>query len=330
MINFATIGTNWITEKFITATLSSTQAKQSMQLVAVYSRDINNANSFAKQFSITTTFDNLQNLATSNCIDAVYIASPNVLHYEQSKLMLENKKHVICEKPLSSNYQQALNLYRIAKENNVIFFEAYKTAHLPNFKVIQANLSKVGKLRKAHIQYCQYSSRYPSYLAGKDPNTFNPKFSNGSIMDIGFYCIALATTLFGLPKNIKAQAILLDSGVDGCGSVLLEYGDFSITIDHSKITESEQLSEIQGENGSLLINHIDECLQVLYKNHHQNTVTNLTEQQNNNSMSYEVIAFVEQIQAGKINKDFEQRSLQTAYVINEIRRQTGVIFPGDE
>ena len=48
-----------------------------------------------------------------------------------------------------------------------------------------------------------------------------------------------------------------------------------------------------------------------------------------NSMSYEAVAFVEQINVGEINIQFEQRSLQTAYVINEIRRQTGVKFLDD-
>ena len=46
-------------------------------------------------------------------------------------------------------------------------------------------------------------------------------------------------------------------------------------------------------------------------------------------MSYEAVAFVDQINIGEINIQFEQRSLQTAYVINEIRRQTGINFPDD-
>lgn len=330
MIKFAIIGTNWITEKFINGTMHPLQGiDQLMQLSAVYSRDLLKAKDFANKFSVSCVFDDLDELAKDKRIDAIYIASPNSLHYSQSKLMLEHKKHVICEKPLSSNYQQAKDLYRIAKENNVIFFEAYKTAHLPNFNVIHDNLSKIGTLRKAHIHYCQYSSRYDAYLAGQKPNTFNPEFSNGSIMDIGYYCIAMTIALFGGPKNIKAQATLLDSGVDGCGSVLLDYGSFSVTIDHSKITASDQLSEIQGESGSLLINQVGECLQVFYKDNKKNKMIDLTQEQAENSMSYEAIAFIAQIQVGKINKKFEQRSLQTAFVINEIRRQTGVIFPDD-
>jgi len=330
MIRFAIIGTNWITEKFVQGTLTPPfGSSQTMILSAVYSRDINKAKIFADKFSVTQCFDDLLSLANNKDIDAVYIASPNSLHYEQSKLMLTHGKHVICEKPLSSNYRQAIDLYEIAKENNVIFFEAYKTVHLPNFSILKENLSRIGKIRKAHIHYCQYSSRYPAYLAGKHPNTFDPAFSNGSIMDIGYYCIALTTALFGQAHTVQAQAILLDSGVDGCGSALLSYDDFSVTIDHSKISASQQVSEIQGESGSLLIEHVGECVKVMLQDNQQATLEDLSQPQAENSMCYEAAAFVKQIVDAEINPDFKLRSLQTAKIINEIRHQTGVIFPSD-
>ncbi|MBN0684083.1 gfo/Idh/MocA family oxidoreductase, partial [Pseudomonas aeruginosa] len=94
--------------------------------------------------------------------------------------------------PLASNLQEVEAAIALAKENNVVLFEAFKTASLPNFLLLKETLAKVGKLRKAFINYCQYSSRYQRYLDGENPNTFNPAFSNGSIMDIGFYCLASA------------------------------------------------------------------------------------------------------------------------------------------
>ena len=116
----------------------------------------------------------------------------------------------------------------------VVLFEAFKTASLPNFLLLQQSLPKVGKVRKAFINYCQYSSRYQRYLDGENPNTFNPAFSNGSIMDIGFYCLASAVALWGEPHGVTATASLLESGVDAHGVVVLDYGDFSVTLQHSK------------------------------------------------------------------------------------------------
>ncbi|VEA43871.1 oxidoreductase [Salmonella enterica subsp. enterica] len=52
-------------------------------------------------------------------------------------------------------------------------------------------------MHKALLNYCQYSSRYQRYLNGENPNTFNPAFSNGSIMDIGYYCLGVGDRAMG-------------------------------------------------------------------------------------------------------------------------------------
>ncbi|WP_415229356.1 Gfo/Idh/MocA family protein [Psychromonas sp.] len=322
MINFAVIGSNWITEKFVNGTL----VNNDLRLTAVYSRTLKTAQNFASRFNVQLCFNDLQALSQCDDIEAVYIASPNSLHFEHVLLMLENGKHVICEKPLASNIKQVEALYQAATANNVILFEAFKTAYLPNFTQIKNNLYKLGKLRKAHINYCQYSSRYQKYLDGENPNTFNPHFSNGSIMDIGYYCVAFTIALFGKPKHIQADAVLLDSGVDGCGSVLLNYGDFSVTIDHSKISNSDLHSEIQGEQGNMLIKHVSECEQVTLR---AESVTDITLNQHENSMSYEASFFARQIKQGKMDSPSVERSKITSAVISEIRRLTGVKFPAD-
>jgi predicted dehydrogenase len=119
----------------------------------------------------------------------------------------------------------------------------------------------------------------------------------------------------------------LDSGVDGCGSVLLNYGDFSVTIDHSKISHSDLQSEIQGEQGNILIKHIGECEQVTLIT---DSASDLTQPQHENSMSYEASFFAEQIKAGKMDLQSVERSKITSSVISEIRRLTGVKFPADK
>ncbi|VTO13636.1 oxidoreductase [Klebsiella variicola] len=145
-----------------------------------------------------------------------------------------------------------------------MLFEAFKTASLPNFLLLKETLAKAGKLRKAFINYCQYSSRYQRYLDGENPNTFNPAFSNGSIMDIGFYCLASAVALWGEPRAVLATASLLDSGVDAQGTVVLSYGDFDVTLHHSKVSDSAIPSEIQGEDGTLVIEKISECQKLAF------------------------------------------------------------------
>jgi predicted dehydrogenase len=324
MIRFAVVGTNWITERFIDAAHESGK----MRLTAIYSRKLEQAQAFGANYPVEHFFDSLEALAQSDVIDAVYIASPNSLHCQQSLLFLSHKKHVICEKPLASNLREVEQLVACAREHQVVLFEAFKSAHLPNFLILQQALPKIGKLRKAFINYCQYSSRYPRYLAGENPNTFNPHFSNGSIMDIGYYCVASTVALFGEPQSVLASATLLDTGVDAHGSVCLNYGDFDVVISHSKVSNSDIPSEIQGEEGTLVIEKISEAQGVVLTPRRENSQV-LTQPQHINTMLYEAQVFAELVEKRQVEHEGLENSLIVASLLTEIRRQTGVVFPAD-
>lgn len=216
----------------------------------------------------------------------------------------------------------------LARENQVVLFEAFKTASLPNFLLLQQSLPKIGKVRKAFINYCQYSSRYQRYLDGENPNTFNPAFSNGSIMDIGFYCLASAVALWGEPHGVTATASLLESGVDAHGVAVLDYGDFSVTLQHSKVSDSALPSEIQGEAGSLVIEKISECQKVSFVPR-GGKAQELTQPQHINTMLYEAEVFARLVEDNEVNHPGLAVSRTTAKLQTEIRRQTGVVFPAD-
>ncbi|MEZ8636093.1 Gfo/Idh/MocA family protein [Vibrio cyclitrophicus] len=326
MIKFAVIGTNWITQKFVQAAHET----QSMKLAAVYSRNIESASQFAQEFNVNTTYDSLDALASDSTIEAVYIASPNSLHCTQSILMMKHGKHVICEKPVASNIDEATQMFEVAEQNGVVLFEAYKSQFLPNFKQVQLGLEKIGKVHKAHINYCQYSSRYQKYLNGGNPNTFNPAFSNGSLVDIGFYCVAATVALFGKPESAHASAKLLDSGVDAHGCAVFQYPEFDVTLAHSKVSDSYAPSEIQGECGAIIIDHIAECTDVKIR-YRDGRIENLTQTQRENSMSYEAQAFANCIGGDKTTQaEAEKRALTVAKLITEMRQQVGVVYPADK
>lgn len=329
MIRLAVIGTNWISQKFVEAALQTT----SYCLTAVYSRRLETAAEFGEQFQSSSPnemcfFTDLEEMACSDQFDAVYIASPNSLHAEQSILMLSHGKHVICEKPVASNHEQAKQMYQAAEAHQVVLFEAYKSDLLPNFQLISEHLPKLGKIHKATFSYCQYSSRYQKYLDGENPNTFNPQFSNGSIMDIGYYCVAAAVSLFGKPVDIKASARLLDTGVDAQGSIIMIYPDFELVVLHSKVTDSHLPSEIQGESASMLIHHISACEGIEVHPRGESATAYQVEQEEN-TMFDEALYFAKQVNENKLCESSKLRSLTVAKVIEEIRQQTGVHFPAD-
>ncbi|MBY6054696.1 Gfo/Idh/MocA family protein [Cytobacillus firmus] len=326
MVRFGIVGTNWITERFLKAALQA----EDFQLTAVYSRTEEKAKEFAGKYGVKRTFTDLQTMAASGEIDAVYIASPNSLHAEQSILFMKNNVHVLCEKPIASNTKELTSMIAAARENNVLLMEALKSSFMPNFLAVKENLHKIGKVRRYFASYCQYSSRYDAYRQGTVLNAFNPDFSNGSLMDIGIYCVYPLVALFGKPEEIKAAGYMLESGVDGEGSMVLKYPDMDAVIMYSKITDSSLPAEIQGEEGNIVIDRISapEKVELHYRNGERE---DLTQDQLSDSMFYEAKEFIRLVQAGKTESDINSHanSMITMEIIEEARRQIGVIYPAD-
>jgi predicted dehydrogenase len=326
MIKFGIIGTSKIAEQFILAASLS----EDFKLSAVYSRTEERGNEFAEKYEIDNVFISLEEMAKSSCIDAVYIASPNSFHAQQATIFLEHNKHVLCEKPIASNIKELEQMINAAKNNNTLLMEAMKTTFLPNYKVIMENLNKLGKLRRGFFNYCQYSSRYDSFKAGKHINTFDPQFSNGSLMDIGVYCIHPAVMFFGIPKDIKSSACMLSSGVDGEGALILTYEDMDVVIMHSKIADSRIPCEIQGEKGSMIIDKINntESVQIIYRNGEKE---DLSVPQIKENMYYEVKEFIDLIKNNKLESELNshEQSMKVLEIIEEARKQSGIIYPAD-
>jgi len=147
-------------------------------------------------------------------------------------------------------------------------------------------------------------------------------------MDIVFYCVAFCVALFGKPKHIQATATLLESGVDGCGSVLLDYEGVSVTIEHSKISRSYVSSEIQGEDGAIIIDQIS-LLENVRLHQRNGGHEKLLAHSSKNSMEKEAISFAKLIHYNQIDKTLTLRSQITAQTITKIRMLTHVHFPSD-
>ncbi|KGX90606.1 Gfo/Idh/MocA family protein [Pontibacillus marinus] len=326
MVRFGIIGTNSITEEM----LHAAKHVEGFELRAVYSRTEEKAKSFAKQYDIHLTYTSIEELAKSEEIDAVYIASPNSFHVEQSVLLMDHGKHVLCEKPIASNSSEVQTMIDAAKRNGVTLMEAMKTTFLPNFQQIQQYMKRIGTIRRYAVQFSKYSSRYDAYRRGEVLNAFNPKFSNGSLMDLGIYGLYPMITLFGKPNTVKANAVMLSSGVDGEGTVLASYSEMEAVVSHSKISTSYVPCEIQGEDGTIVFNHMGEPTEV--KVHWKDGSTeDISVETSLPPMAYEVHELVSLVQNGEQESSVNtwERSLQTSLVMEEARKQFGLVYEAD-
>lgn len=321
----ATIGTGSITSWFLDC-----WTKQSHILETVYSRTLEKGQELANKYNcqkVTTDFDQL----LSCDADFIYIASPNSLHYSQAKACLLANKHVILEKPFTSDIHQAQELVNLAKDRNLFLFEAITTCHLPNLKVLKEEIKKIEPIHMVVANMSQYSSKYNSYLAGEHPNVFTTKYSGGSLMDLNVYNIHFITSLLGLPNNINYCATKKE-GIDFGGSITMSYDDAIATLISCKNTYAQSNIQIQGEKGYIIIN--SPASNILNINVHlaNGEVINL----NNQEANYHVHQYyIEKISEIYTFKDYQkcykllEHTLQVQEILDSCRKCAGIIFPSD-
>lgn len=323
---FATIGTSWICEEFI----ETAKTDQRFILEAVYSRSEEKAISFMKKHKANRYFTDLEQMAKDKNIDCVYIASPNSFHIPQSILFLKNKKHVLCEKPLGSNSNEIKEAFNIAKENNVLLMEAYKSMMMPNLLLAKDLLSELGEIRSVFATFSKYSSRYDAHKRGDDVNTFKAEFSNGAILDLGIYCLYPILHMFGEPLDIKSFSVKVPGGVDGVGSTILNYGSFLATINYSKVSNSFLPCEICGENATMIIDkfNIPEKIEIIYRD---GTKKQYEAPQRKDSMFYEIEEFIDILSNKKERPSINtpEITLLCSSICDKIRKTGDIVFPAD-
>lgn len=335
-IRFGVVGTNFITDWVIAG------AKEDSRFVlsAVCSRTQERGEEFATKHNIPHVFTSLEEMAKSDKVDAVYIASPNYMHCRQSKICMQYGKHILCEKPLASNAREATEMCQMARERGVVLMEAMKSTLSPNFRAVVENIHRIGTPRRYFASFCQYSSRYDKFKEGIVLNAFRPELSNGAIMDIGTYTIYPLVVLFGRPQSISAQGIVLASGADGQGAVNMQYEGMNATVLYSKIANSLLPAEIEGEEGNITIDRIQTPVEVRFyprqvpaSGHEKRSEGELiSKADTHNEYFYEVEEFINLIEQGatesKINS--HDTSIATLEIMDEVRRQLGIHYPADD
>lgn len=335
-ITYGVIGTNWITDSWIQAANKTGQ----WQLQAVYSRTREQADKFASKYACSKLYTTLDDLAADQDLQAIYIASPNSLHYEQAKQMLKAKKHVLLEKPATSTPAELDDLFRIAKEEGVYLIEAYRHIHEANYKLLRKMVheeKRLGPIYGASFSYCSYSSRYNNVLNGETPNIFSLDFSGGSLVDVGVYPVTFAVALFGRPQTQSYIPIICRTGVDAGGCGILQYDGFGVQISASKCYQSTAPCEIYGEKGTLTINATTDIASIAHWSPQTKKSEELagpckTVEKPNVNMEEEAAEYARILNEKDTAslQELETISRNVIHVTSEMRRQAGIVYPADK
>lgn len=327
-IKFGIIGTNFISDYMI----EGGKLDERFEAYAVYSRSAERGEEFAKKHGIQKVYTSLDEMLADDKVDVVYIASPNYIHCKQTIKCIEAGRSVLCEKPMASNAKEACMMVEKAREKGVLLMEAMIPTISPAFDVALKNLHRVGLIRRYFASYCQYSSRYDNFKKGIIANAFKPELSNGAVMDIGVYCLYPMMMLFGLPRNLTASCTKLANGIDGQGTVVAEYEGFDAVAIYSKIADSTLCSEIQGEDGTLIFDRINDPKKVVFKSRDKSKPEEiLYNKPDDNPYYHEIKHFIDLMDSGQTEsqKNTLDNSINTLSVVDEIRRQCGLKFPSD-
>mgnify|MGYP000966772947 CR=1 FL=1 len=321
MTTFAVIGTNLITERFLTA------AKEcpNFRLGTVYSRSLERGHAFADRWGASDVCDSMDALCNSPSVRAVYVASPNAFHARQAIQLLRAGKNVLCEKPAAPCADDLEKMFLAAKESGALLLEAMRPAFAPSVRMIRENMARLGPIRRIVIPYCQYSSRYDKFKSGIRENAFDPTLCNGALMDIGVYCVNLMILLAGEPKSILASGYFLKDSIDAYGSAIAEYDGMSVQLMYSKINNNVSPCEIEGEKGSLVFGPmpVPRTAKIHWNNRDEEP---LECEMGPHDMRYELERFLAFLEDPSEAAPYQHNSYLALRVMDEIRRQIGIDF----
>lgn len=318
--NFAIIGTNQEAELFCKANHFGRQ----FELVAVCGDTMEKALEFAARKGRVTCFEDVDDLASFEDVDAVYICCGIKERADYARKMLEAGKHVLCKAPMAETYSQVEDLYTLAEEKDVILMEGYPSMYAPAFEKMQPYLQSLGKIRHATLYHCHGSVAYEQWKRGVVQPSFDPAKSAGSIMEQGAYPVAVMIKLFGEPDFVSGAGVQLSNGMDISGTILMGYKDMVGQVICSKITDSMAESQLQGEAGSMLIREIDNIKDLLISRKKVDQTIHF--EQSDNILHHETNAFIRTIHTGIGMEEYKALSLGTMRVLERasqvIKEQT--------
>lgn len=230
-IRWGIVGTGYIANKFVASIKNVSEAR----LVAVASRTKESGEAFAQKHGIDVVFSSYEDMAKTDLVDAVYIATPHPFHMPCALLFMNEKKHVLCEKPLCVNEAEAIKLKDCAQKNGVFLMEAMWTRFLPAIAEIEkmVNEDAIGEVLGVSADFCYASS--PQI----EEKLFRNSMAGGSLLDVGVYGLHFASIFLGDDPLEICSLAKIGYDVDLHMNVLLKYKNGAI----ANISSSIELSK---------------------------------------------------------------------------------------
>lgn len=296
------------------------------ELVAVASRNLDKAQEFAKNYDCRNAYDSYDAIMNDPEIDILYIATPHNSHAALTIKALQNNKHVLCEKPLALNYDDALQMIQASKENHKFFMEAFWTRFNPSFREAFSKIKngEIGEVKYINADFAFYAEQ----LGGTGNRKTDIELGGGALLDIGVYPLFLSYVLLGIPAEILAKSNFHKTGADLQTSMILQYDNAQAVLHSSFISTSNMKATINGTEGTINLNPLWHQAQsyTLIKNNHEEEYPLPTK---GKGFTYEIEECHHCINDNQIESNLwsHQNSLELIKIVDEVRNQIGLVYP---
>lgn len=293
------------------------------ELIAVASRNKENAIEFAQKYDCPKAYDSYDLLFEDPQVDIIYIATPHNSHAELSIKALENGKHVLCEKPLSLSYNDAVRMTEASKKNNRFFMEAFWTRFIPTIQEVleKVNNGIVGDIKSIKADFAFYADEK------EGGRLFDKNLGGGALFDVGVYPLFLSYVFLGIPKEIIAKSILHKNGIDLQTSMILQYENSQSFLQASIVSDSDMKAAIAGNKGRIELNspwYIADGYSLFKNEKEENfSLPNLGK-----GYTHEAIECHNCIKNNQIESALwsHQNSLDLSKIVEDIKKQIGLSF----
>ncbi|HZK17409.1 MAG: Gfo/Idh/MocA family oxidoreductase [Anaerolineaceae bacterium] len=216
-LNWGVIGTARIAEQ----TIPSINATRNNRVVAVASRDLTRARQFADSLEVPVAYGSYEELLLDATVQAVYIPLTNEEHKPWTIKALQAGKHVLVEKPIALNAEEAREMVGVSVDKSLVLMESFNYRYHSRIQKVLETIRKdeLGRLRFLHCSF--------SFLMN-NPDDFRlvPAKGGGALYDLGCYCVDFQRLVVGRePQAVQARYYEGGSGVDLQMQVSLDFGN---------------------------------------------------------------------------------------------------------
>ena len=308
----------------IARNFAETAAKMGdVKIQAASSRSIDKANAFADEFSIPTRHAGALALAKDPNVDVVYVASPHSAHYEDMKLLIENGKHILCEKSFTTDAKQAQAIYALAREKGVFVMEAFWTKFIPVYRQMEKLIAagEIGEIRAVTATY--------GYTTGRQARKFDAQLAGGTLLDIGVYAIGFACMALGYSfDDIFSTLIMNEAGTDATDAIILRRGSAIAQLTCAIGANIPTHAAVYGTLGHIDIPEFKNPEKITLHVDGKDAVVYAAPFEVN-GFEYEIREAQNCVRDGKRHSDImtPEQSVAVMRIMDEVRRQNALVFP---